>query len=198
MQAHKAANLPNLPLTAKRMFRSKSFQRKGFFLYVRKLSVSARYDECAAPKEKGKREYRKTGLLTLKRALIDLGSKAIDGRSSVGVALRRWKADLVQDLGGDDSISTQQETLIELAVRSKIMLDSIDACLLTQPSLINASKRTLIPLVLQRQTLADGLARYLSQLGLERRRKVKTLQDLRTADPNTDKPATVNGDGKAD
>ena len=43
MQAHKAANLPNLPLTAKRMFRSKSFQRKGFFLYVRKLSVSARY-----------------------------------------------------------------------------------------------------------------------------------------------------------
>ena len=78
------------------------------------------------------------------------------------------------------------------------MLDSIDACLLTQPSLINARLRTLIPLVLQRQTLADGLARYLSQLGLERRRKVKTLQDLLTADPNTDKPATVNGDGKAD
>jgi hypothetical protein len=152
----------------------------------------------AVPKEKGMREYRKTGLFTLKRALIDLGSRAIDGRSSVGVALRRWKADLAQDLGGDDSISTQQETLIELAVRSKIMLDSIDACLLAQPSLINACKRTLIPLVLQRQTLADGLARYLSQLGLERRRKVKTLQDLRTADPNTDKPATVNGDGKAD
>ena len=164
----------------------------------------------AVPKEKGMREYQKSGLFTLKRALIDLGSKAIDGRSSVGVALRRWKADLVQDLGGDDSISTQQETLIELAVRSKIMLDSIDACLLTQPSLINARLRTLIPLVLQRQTLADGLAvlqrqtladglaRYLSQLGLERRRKVKTLQDMRTADPNTDKPATVNGDGKAD
>jgi len=126
--------------------------------------------------------------------MSDLGSRAIDGRSSVGVALRRWKADLAQDLGGDDSISTQQETLIELAVRSKIMLDSIDACLLAQPSLINACKRTLIPLVLQRQTLADGLARYLSQLGLERRRQFKTLQDLRTADPNTDKPATVNGE----
>jgi len=69
----------------------------------------------AVPKEKGMREYRKTGLFTLKRALIDLGSRAIDGRSSVGVALRRWKADLAQDLRGDDSISTQQETLIELA-----------------------------------------------------------------------------------
>jgi hypothetical protein len=122
----------------------------------------------AVPKEKGMREYRKTGLFTLKRALIDLGSRAIDGRSSVGVALRRWKADLAQDLGGDDSISTQQETLIELAVRSKIMLDSIDAWLLIQPSLINARKRSLIPVVLQRQTLADRLVRYLSQLGLER------------------------------
>jgi hypothetical protein len=40
----------------------------------------------AVPKEKGMREYRKTGLFTLKRALIDLGSRAIDGRSSVGVA----------------------------------------------------------------------------------------------------------------
>ena len=44
----------------------------------------------AVPKEKGMREYQKTGLFTLKRALIDFGSKAIDGRSSVGVALRRW------------------------------------------------------------------------------------------------------------
>ena len=129
------------------------------------------------------REYRKTGLFTLKRPLIDLWFRVIDGRSSVGVALRRWKADLAQDLGGDYSIPTQQETLIELAVRSKIMLDAIDACLLAQPSLINARKRSLIPVVLQRQTLADGLARDLSQLGLERRHKVKTLHDLRTADP---------------
>lgn len=144
------------------------------------------------------REYRKTGLFTLKRALIDLGSRAIDGRSSVGVALRKWKADLIQDLGGADLISTQQETLIELAVRSKIMLDSIDAWLLTQPTLINARKRTLLPVVLQRQTLADGLARYLSQLGPQRQRKVKTLHDLLTGDPDTDKPATVNGNGKAD
>ena len=152
----------------------------------------------AVPKQKGMWKCRKTGLFTLKRALIDWGSRAIDGRSSVGVALPRWEADLVQDLGGDDSISTQQETLIELAVRSKIMLDSIDACLLTQPSLINARKRTLIPVVLQRQTLADGLGRYLSQLSLERRHKIKTLHDLLTGDSHTDKPATVNGNCGAD
>ena len=49
------------------------------------------------------------------------------------------------------------------------------------------------------KTLADGLARYLSQLGLERRHKLKTLHDLFSGDdPNTDNPATVNGNGKAD
>ena len=49
--------------------------------------------------------------------------------------------------------------------------------------------------MLQRQTLADGLARYLSQLGLQRQLKVKTLQDLLTGDAENDdnKPAAVNG-----
>ena len=56
---------------------------------------------------KRRREYRKTGLFTLKRQLIDLGSRAIDGRSSVGVALRKWREDLINDLGGKDAISTQ-------------------------------------------------------------------------------------------
>jgi hypothetical protein len=89
----------------------------------------------ASSQQKSRREYRKTGLFTLRHALIDLGSRAIDGRSSVGVALRKWKEDLIRDLGGRDTISTQQETLIELAARSKIMLDSIDNWILGQPSL---------------------------------------------------------------
>ena len=56
------------------------------------------------------------------------------------------------------------------------MLDSIDAWLLTQRSLINARKRSLLPAVRERQQLADGLARYLGQLGLER--KIKEPLDL--------------------
>ena len=64
------------------------------------------------------------------------------------------------------------------AYKSKLLLDSIDTWLLTQPTLVNVRKRSLIPIVLQRQTLADGLARYLTQLGLERRHKVKTISDL--------------------
>ena len=53
---------------------------------------------------------------------------------------------------------------------------------MTQPRLVNARKRSLIPVLLQRQTLANGLARYLSQLGLERRQKVETITDLLNGD----------------
>lgn len=131
----------------------------------------------APAQQKRSREYRKTGLFTLRRALIDLGSRAIDGRSSVGVALRKWKADLIQDLGGEDSISTQQQTLIELAARSKIMLDSVDNWILAQPTLVNARKKTILSVVQQRQVIADGLIRIMKDLGLERRSKEVTLKD---------------------
>ena len=114
----------------------------------------------------------------MKRAVNGLGNRVIDKRTATGKALAKWRADLIADLGGDDAISTQRVALIELAVKSKLLLDSIDTWLLTQPTLVNVRKRSLIPIVLQRQTLADGLARYLTQLGLERRHKVKTISDL--------------------
>jgi len=59
-----------------------------------------------------------------------------------------------------------------------VLLDSIDAWLLTQPSLVNARKRALLPVVRERQALADALARYLGMLGLERR--AKEAPDLQT------------------
>ena len=82
------------------------------------------------------------------------------------------------DLGGEDNISTQQAALIELCVRSKLMIDTIDNWILSQDNLVNKSKKAVIPVVIQRQSLADGLARYLSQLGLERRVKQKTLEQI--------------------
>jgi hypothetical protein len=124
------------------------------------------------------RTYSKHGLTTLKRAVNGLGNRVIDKRTATGKALAKWRADLTADLGGDDAISTQRVALIDLAVKSKLLLDSIDTWLLTRPTLVNVPKRSLIPIVLQRQTLADGLARYLTQLGLERRHKVKTITDL--------------------
>ena len=108
----------------------------------------------------------KHNLYTMKRAVNALGNRAIDGRTTTGKALVKWRADLIADLGGD--VSTQQEAVINLAVKSKLILDSIDTWLLQQSSLINTRKKSVLPVVMQRQQLADGLARYLAQLGLGR------------------------------
>ncbi len=131
----------------------------------------------AKSRHKAPREYHKHGLYTLKRALLEADRGQIDGRSSIGRALNQWRKSLIQDLGGQGAISTQQEALADLAVKSKLLLDSIDGWLLAQPSLVNARKRALIPVVRERQALADGLARYLGQLGLERRGKTLTLAE---------------------
>jgi hypothetical protein len=94
-------------------------------------------------------------------------------------------------LGGD--ISTQQSALVELSVKSKLLLDSIDTWLLTQPSLINARKKSLLPVVRERQQLADGLARYLAQLGLERKAKQVSLEDYVKAKYGS---GAANGEGE--
>ncbi len=117
----------------------------------------------------------KHGLRPLKDAIKRLGGRAIDKRTTLGKSLAKWRGDLIADLGGEYNVSVQQSALIDLTVKSKLLLDSIDAWLLTQPTLINKRKKALLPVVLQRQQLADGFARYLSQLGLERRIKTKTL-----------------------
>ena len=46
---------------------------------------------------------------------------------------------------------------------------------------------------MQHQQLADSLTKYMAQLGLERRQKVKSLQEILSADHADD-----NGNGKAD
>ena len=142
---------------------------------------------------KGNRNAHKHGLSTLKKAWSQLGNRMLDGRSPAAVAIRKWRAELIADLGGIESVSTQQLAIIDLAGKQKLLLDSIDTWLLSQPTLINARKRSVIPVVLQRQAIADALARYLSQLGLERRRKVKSLGELLTEQP--DGHAAVNANG---
>ena len=77
------------------------------------------------------RQYAKSGVYTLKRAVQTLGSRALPTkRTALGRALHEWRSSLVADLGGADVISTQQAALVELAVRTKLLVDSVDAYVL--------------------------------------------------------------------
>jgi len=127
---------------------------------------------------KTRRTYTRHGLNALKARVKVRGLGAIDERTAAAQALLAWRRELVADLGGEDSISAQQRALVELAARTRLYVDSLDAWIMEQPSLVNARKRAVHPILLQRQQLADALARYMTQLGLECR--VKEVRDLRT------------------
>jgi len=123
----------------------------------------------ASTPKKRTRPYQKHGLTTLKSAVNKLGGRVIDRRTTLGKALDAWRGDLIEDLGGQDAISTQQRSLVDLAVRTKLMLDSIDAWILTQRTLVNARKRSLLPVVRERASLAGQFQTLMKDLGLERR-----------------------------
>ena len=153
------------------------------------------------PTKKAKRYYTKHGLTTLKKAVRVLGGRAIDRRTALGRALEDWRHGIIQDLGGVDQTSTQQRQVIDLAVKTKLILDSIDAYLVKQPSLVNHRKRTVLPVVLQRGQIADSLARYMTQLGLEKKAKPPlSLNDYLNGNgkPKPSKPSPAPASPSAD
>jgi hypothetical protein len=157
-------------------------------------------------KSPAKRTYTKHGLSSLQNAL-----KAVSGTErehwlqslgDVGHELQLWQDAITADLGGETSISAMEQAIIEMATKTYLLLSSIDRFLLEQPSLVNKCKRQLFPVVLQRQQLADALARYMSQLGLKRRAKpAPSLHDYLSQRGQTDtaaKPVPDQNHGRPD
>ena len=137
------------------------------------------------------------GTDTLKRAVKVLGKRYIDQRTIVGKALAAWRGELLADLGGIEAVSTQELALVEEAVKTKLMLDSIDAWLLQQKSLIVKKTRGVLPAVRDRQALVSTLRGLLGDLGLKRRAQtVPSLGHyLATKSGTTGKPAASDEHG---
>jgi hypothetical protein len=115
----------------------------------------------------------------LKRAVKRLGNRSlIDRRTGVGKALAEWRESLIADLGGPDTVTTQQLAIVDMAVRTKLLADSVDAYVLGMPSPVNKRSRCLYPVVRERQALVSQLQSLLRDLGLERR--VQPTQSLAT------------------
>jgi hypothetical protein len=140
-------------------------------------------------KAAAKRPYQQHGLNTLTRALKNVEAARrgawLEGLGEAGEALRQWRAALVADLGGEEVTSAMQRAVLEVAAKTYLFLESVDRFLLSQESLVNKSRRQLFPVVLQRQQLADALARYMRDLGLERRtREIPALAEYLKAARN--------------
>jgi hypothetical protein len=123
------------------------------------------------PGREPKRIYTKHCLNTLKQSVKTLGKRALDQPTTVAKSLMQWRAELIRDLAGPETVSKQQAVVIELAVKTHLLSQSIDNWLLQQKSLVNVRKKSVLPVVRERQQLADSLARLLGQLGFDRKAK---------------------------
>jgi len=133
------------------------------------------------------------GTDTLKRAVQVLGRRYIDQRTVVGRALAAWRSELLADLGGIEAVSTQELALTEEAVKTKLILDSVDAWLLSQPTLIHKRNRSVLPAVRDRQALVATLRGLLGDLGLKRR--AKTMPALSDYLRGREAVGTTDGNG---
>src|SRR5262245_2417144 len=114
-----------------------------------------------------RRSYTRHGLTAPMVRIKLAGFSAIDRRTAAARATLAFKQELIAALGGEAQLSPQRRKLIDLAARASLLLDHVDAWLFQQRSLVNARARTLLPVLVQRQALADHLARLLDKLGLD-------------------------------
>jgi hypothetical protein len=96
------------------------------------------------------------------------GFGAIDRRTAAARETLAFKRELIVALGGETHLSPQRRKLVDMVARASLLLDHIDAWLFQQRSLVNARAKTLLPVLVQRQAIADHLTRLLDKLGLDR------------------------------
>ena len=117
---------------------------------------------------KAARTYSRHGLNAVKTRVALRGLTAIDMQTVAAREMLAYRDDLLAALGGSADLSPQRRKLVDLAARASLYLDHLDGWLTEQPTLINRRSRSVLPVLLQRQTLADHLARLLDRLGLDR------------------------------
>lgn len=125
-----------------------------------------------------KRAYQKHGLRALEGALAKVDEvNWLEDVGPAGHALRAWRDDLIDDLGGPDRVGTAQRSIIETCCGTYLMLKHVDAWILKTGTLVNKRSRRLHPVIVQRMRLADSLAKHLSLLGLEKREVPNDLRN---------------------
>lgn len=126
------------------------------------------------------------GLGVLKRAVKELGARALDGRTTLAKELQAEQEELTQALGGESEVSPQERAIIQMIAQKRIRRRiAAQWALLNPDKLFDRRKRSFAPLALQLEQLEESEARLLEKLGLKRR--AKQLPSL---------AEYLNGDGK--
>jgi len=109
-----------------------------------------------------------------------IGWKAVDLNSPGAVAVKEWRTDLLAALGGEEHLTPQKVALVNAASLTMLVISRLDDLLLVSTGpLVDSKTFELLPFILQREALVDGLSRRLKMLGIERV-KPKSVTDLKT------------------
>ena len=81
-------------------------------------------------------------------SLLNISRKTALGREIVEKADR-----IYVDRGGKENCSELHQDLVSRYTITELLIQSVDSWLLTQPSLINKSKRSLLPIIAERNKL---------------------------------------------
>ncbi len=131
-------------------------------------------------KKRGKRERKKInnreshGLYAAQRFVSEYGYRALDQRTAVAKELANWKAQLLEDLGGLENVSTARLELVDLAGTTRLLLSGLDMWLANRVARERPEAVAVVafkaPSILKaRGTMVRELRRLLSEIGLERR-----------------------------
>jgi len=101
-------------------------------------------------------------------------------------------SEIMQALGGEETLSPQRRKLVDLLTRATLLLDSADQWLFSQQSIVQEDSRSLLPAIRERQSIADHVVKLLDKLGLERVVKPIDLAsyyaDAKPVDAQPDEP----------
>lgn len=130
------------------------------------------------------------------------GLAVIDRRTLAARSLLGWRTELVNALGGPESVTPQEMALVEAVSRTKAITEHIDAFILSQPSVVNRKRKALIPIIQQRSSVVNVMSNLLAQLGLERRPKkvpglMEYLREQEEAKHGDDDDPASDGESEA-
>jgi hypothetical protein len=128
---------------------------------------------------RGNRNAAKSGHYALKESLKSDGFSVLTRRQRETV--RSWRAAIESDAGGREQLSELKRMQLERYLVTEVLIQSIDAWLLQQKTIIaggrKLSDKRLIPVVVERNRLAETSLKLAQVLGLERRQPpTMTLQ----------------------
>jgi hypothetical protein len=121
--------------------------------------------------KKGNRSRVTHGHYARKVQLRDITLLDISRQTSLGRQVCAKADAIFNDRGGRANCSELERDLVNRYLVTELLVQSIDCWLLEQPSLINKRRRSLYPIVVERNKLVETSLKLASAIGLDRQQK---------------------------